>query len=219
MTDIYTDETLDAMWYAQDDMIVRWLRQNPKRKFEPATTPWMLEQMQARHGAYVDVGASTGWFAVPIAKRGYEVIAFECNARSAQRLRENCELNSVSITLHQVAASDRDGQAAFTHNPRLPLTSGGSLEHVSANRATDIVPCARLDSLVTGPVALLKIDVEGHERAVLAGAERLIETNRPALVLEANTAAHQTVLIEWLMDREYEWVLADERNMLCLPAS
>jgi len=219
MTDTYTDPFLDVTWLAQDDMIVRWLRQEPGRRFEPISTPWMLAQMGEREGAYVDVGASTGWFAIPMAKRGYKVIAFECNARSAQRLRDNCALNDVQITLHQVAASDRQGQATFTHNPRLPLTSGGSLESVRANRASEIVPCARLDDLIDEPVALLKIDVEGHERAVLRGAERLIERYRPALVLEANTAAYQTVLVEWLADREYDFTLADERNLLCLPRS
>ena len=216
MTDTHTDPLLGATWIAEDDMIVRWIRQTGLR-FEPVTTPWMLEQMASRQGAYVDVGASTGWFAVPMAKRGYKVIAFECNARSAQRLRDNCALNGVEITLHEVAASNRIGKAVFSHNPRLPLTSGGSLEPVSVNRAFEEVPCATLDSLVDVPVALLKIDVEGHERAVLNGAARVIAESRPALVLEANTAQHEAVLVDWLRASAYVWSHADERNLLCTP--
>lgn len=35
------------------------------------------------------------------------------------------------------------------------------------------------------PIAFMKIDVEGHERAVLEGARKTIEKHRPALVLES----------------------------------
>lgn len=213
----YTDPTLDASWYAADDQIIRWLGQNPGRRFEPATTTWMLDMMQGAQGAYVDVGASTGWFAVPLAKRGYEVIAFECNARAADRLRENCALNAVRITLHEVAASNHNGTATFAFNPRLPLTSGGSLESVAANRASETVPCATLDSLVYTRVTLLKIDVEGHEIAVLEGAERIIAESRPALVLEANTPHHERLLSAWLRAHDYIWQKADVRNLLCIP--
>ena len=54
-----------------------------------------------------------------------------------------------------------------------------------------------LDSMVSGPVDLLKIDVEGMEMSVLAGAERLIRQSRPLIYIEianANTPA----LMEWL---------------------
>lgn len=218
MLDTHTDPLLGATWLAEDDQIIRWLRRTGKR-FEPATTPWMLEQIAAREGAYVDVGASTGWFAIPMAIRGRDVIAFECNARAVARLKENCKLNEVEITLHEVAATDRVGTAIFTHNPRLPLTSGGSLERVAANRARETVACATVDSLVTGPVAMLKIDVEGHEPAVLRGAARVITESRPLLVLEANTPAHRVVLADWCKANGYVWLPADERNMLCVPAS
>ena len=214
----YTDPHLDATWLAENDMIVRWIRETGQ-PFEPVTTDWMLDVMDGATGAYVDVGASTGWFAIPFAKRGHNVIAFEPNARVATRLRDNCELNGVSITLHQVAVSDQVGDVTFAHNARYPLTSGGSLEPSRARTTFEIVPRVTLDSVIDEPVTLLKIDVEGHERAVLRGAERIVERYRPALMLEANTAAHQAVLIEWLQDRQYEWTLADERNMLCLPAS
>lgn len=219
MTDTYTDEVLGATWLAQDDNIVHWLRQSPERRFEPVTTSWMLAQMAARGGAYVDVGASTGWFAVPFALRGYTVHAFECNPRAVRRLKDNCVLNGVSIMLHECAASHASGQAVFTYNPRVRLTSGGSLEYVAANTARETVATARLDDIITEPVGLLKIDVEGHEISVLHGAERLIGQFRPSMVLEANTAQHRGRLVEWLADNDYDWLCADTRNLLCTPRS
>lgn len=218
MTDIYTDDFLAASWYAADDQIIKWIRQTG-RKFEPATTPWMLDQLAEREGAYVDVGASTGWFAVPFAKRGYDVIAFECNARAIERLKANCELNGVEITLHEAAATDRVGTVTFTYNPRLPLTSGGSLEKVAANRASETVRATTLDAVIDCKVALLKIDAEGHELPVLHGAEQTIARSRPALLLEANTPKHRYALAEWCDQNDYTWLPADERNMLCKPLS
>lgn len=218
MIDTHTDTLLDATWLAADDQIVKWIRRTG-RCFEPVTTAWMLSVMSERDGAYVDVGASTGWFAVPMAKRGYPVIAVECNARAADRLEENCALNGAKLVLHRAAASDHAGTAVFTHNPRLSLTSGGSLEHVRANKARELVPCLVLDDVITAPVALLKIDVEGHEPAVLRGAALLIAKHRPEIVMEANTPAHESVLQAWCRANRYTWTRADERNLLCSPVS
>lgn len=219
MIDTHSDDLLQATWLAEDDQIVKWIRRTG-RKFEPVTTPWMLERMlEDPRGAYVDVGASTGWFAIPLALRGYDVIAFECNARAIARLKANCELNDATITLHEAAATSKCGEVTFTYNPRLPLTSGGSLEHVAANRARETVRAITLDSVIDRPVRLLKIDVEGHEIAVLQGAAETIATSRPALVLEANTPRHERDLMDWCARNRYTWQCADERNLLCLPVS
>lgn len=49
------------------------------------------------------------------------------------------------------------------------------------------VPCTTLDALAAElplPVGLLKIDVEGLERAVIAGAAQLLRRDRPVLLVE-----------------------------------
>lgn len=217
MTDIF--EANGAKFIAQDDMIVRWLRDG-HGEFEPATTKWLFDALSVRNGAFVDVGASTGWFTVPVAMTGRKVHAVEPNVRVLGRLAANCALNDVKPEIHRVAASDRVGKAVFHYNPRLPLTSGGSLESDAGGRAQEEVETLPLDFIVgDDEVALIKMDVEGHEITALAGAERLIATWRPPLVLEANTEAHVATLAEWLLAHDYVWARADRRNMLCVARS
>ena len=209
-----------AQFIAKDDMIVRWLRQG-NGPFEPVTTHWLFDKLDEREGLYLDVGASTGWFAVPVGMRGREAVAVECNARVLKRLRENLDLNDVEAEVHAVAASDREGEAVFRHNPAWPLTSGGSLEpNIGGHRASETVRVATLDSIVgERKVALLKMDVEGHEIAALDGARRLIERDKPFMILEANTSAHEDTLAAFLDGMGYTYVKADERNLLCSPRS
>ncbi|MGO9854443.1 MAG: FkbM family methyltransferase [Acidimicrobiales bacterium] len=47
-----------------------------------------------------------------------------------------------------------------------------------------MVPTFRLDDLVEGPVGFLKMDVEGAEGRVVAGATQLIERDRPIITTE-----------------------------------
>jgi len=209
---------------AANDMIVAWERKQ-RKLFEPETTAWMSAIMVESVGApFVDVGASTGWFSVLFASRGAEVIAFEPNARSFARLMENCALNDVRIEAHAAAASDAAGEAAFNFNPVLPLTSGGSLgQPIACPRpATEMVRTVTLDEVVGArQPALIKIDVEGHEVQALSGGEQTIFRARPHLMLEANTPAHREQIMDWLAGCgvAYEVRDADERNMLCSPAS
>lgn len=224
-------EANDARFIAKDDMIVAWLRDAPGREFELETTRFIFDVLADRPGRFVDVGASTGWFTVPVALSLTDVIAIEPNPRAAARLRANMELNGLTaegaggwlVTLIEAAASDRIGRAVLHHNPALPLTSGASLEtHIRprANRASLEVATVTVDHAVAGrEVALIKIDVEGHELAVLAGAAATVADCRPALILEANTTAEANGLASWLAANNYDWHHADDRNLLCLPRS
>lgn len=214
-------EANGCSFIAKDDMIVSWLLHDPSREFEPQTTAWMKRVMGSGKGCFVDVGASTGWFSIMMAKLGYDVEAFEPNPMAVDRLAENAELNSVGLTVTKAAVSSSSGSATLYHNAGLPLTSGASL-----NLADCLAPTGRMnvqtvrldDELVYArPPRLIKVDVEGHEVDVLEGARGVIGLFRPHLVLEANSDAKRHELVNWIRDHRYTHEVADERNLLCSP--
>jgi hypothetical protein len=74
-----------------------------------------------------------------------------------------------------------------------PASSGMASFHEAAALVAGItidVPVAPLDTLVAAtPIPgslVMKLDVEGHERAALDGARRTIELHRPLLLIEIN---------------------------------
>lgn len=214
-------EANGARFIAADDMIVAWIRRE-RREFEPETFAWMRAALAGRDGVFVDVGAATGWFSIPFALAGARVVAFEPNPSVFARLAANLALNAATIDARPCAASRVAGSATFMRNPRVPLTSGGSIEVATCARPERLeVETARLDEALVdlSRVALIKIDVEGHEIAVLDGAASTIARDRPHLVLEANTARHRAAIEAWLAGMGgYEIAAADERNLLCAPS-
>lgn len=137
----------------------------------------------------IDVGASVGNYALAFAKRvgrGGQVIALEANPDVYAELTAST-WPSRRLSCINAAASDSTGMAQFYVPQRagsstLPL---GSLEAREGETKSVEVPTLLLDHLpVTRPVSLVKIDVEGHEGAVLAGATRLLEEHHPSIVVE-----------------------------------
>jgi FkbM family methyltransferase len=162
----------------------------------------------------IDVGANVGVHTVRLAKlvgnRG-EVIAIEPDEELAHRARRNILLNELSnVRVINAAASDKpDGQmllyrpdAHDTNRARASLVQHSYLTGVAAT-----VPVATIDEICSGPVALIKIDVEGHEAAVVAGAATTIGRHSPSIIFEYDPGFVSDPAqspFGWLADREYE---------------
>jgi hypothetical protein len=94
----------------------------------------------------------------------------------------------------------------------VPAASGYSSLIRSADSVAITVPLRRLDELVTGPVGIIKIDVEGAELGVLRGAERLIANTRPVIMFESGPGEamySKASLWGWLAERRYEVFVPD----------
>lgn len=153
----------------------------------------------------LDIGGSWGLTAAAMASRVGELHVFEPVPGKAAFLRRSLDRRA---RVHEVALSDTDGEIEL----HIPHASSALSTIEAANAARELpgervrVRRARLDSLSLGPVGLAKIDVEGHEGAVLAGAEALLLRDRPALLIEIEERHRPGGLratVGWLEARGY----------------
>lgn len=172
----------------------------------------MLADMAARltsKDLVLDVGANIGNHTIFLAAVvGCSVVAYEPNPRLTEPLLRSVQLNQLGelVRVRTVAVGDRATRGAFV--AEMPANLGGQSVAVAEDGPLEVV---RLDDeMLPGVPTALKIDVEGMELAVLAGAERLIEQYRPVLYVECRERADFLAVDRWATARQY--LLCDEFN-------
>ena len=136
----------------------------------------------------IDVGSSIGLYSKELARLVPRVVAFEADPDVAALARRLAPRN---VEVVNVALSTANGSATL-HIPLnargRPIGDRATIEPPGASEAdrftTVEVPIRRLDDCGYPDCGFIKIDVEAHEEAVLDGAERLIATCRPVLMIE-----------------------------------
>lgn len=140
---------------------------------------------QVRGGIFVDVGANIGNHALYLADNFDQVICFEPNPPIVARLRENIALSGASnIVVHAVGLGETEGTLPFHHNT---AGNAGGGTFVDADfPVSDTLPIRVGDEVLRdcGPIALLKVDVEGFEPFVFRGLRGTIAKHRPIVVFE-----------------------------------
>ena len=132
----------------------------------------------------LDVGAYIGTHALLMGRLAGQgrVYAFEPQRKIYRELRRNIELNglaNVTALRYAVGAETRIVEMNPSQADKIPGESGLSVG--TGGERAELRP---LDSFGFRNVSLIKIDVEGFEDEVLAGAERLIRESRPVILLE-----------------------------------
>jgi FkbM family methyltransferase len=141
----------------------------------------------------VDAGASIGLYTL-VASRAVGddgvVIALEPDPRNQADLRANVAANAATnVTLVPKAVSDRAGVSTF-YLRRPAGHSGLHADRAKYMRTVMVETISLDDYLGQRPVDVVKIDVEGHEPAVLAGMRRTLERSpRLKLLIEFAPAA------------------------------
>jgi FkbM family methyltransferase len=136
---------------------------------------------------FIDVGANIGLYTIWACEHGARVVALEPAADTFELLRENVALNGYEAHLMRAAAGDRDGIASFT--------SGRDCTNRLDPSGEDEVRVVTIDSVLDGQVAEgMKVDVEGHELAVLMGCRDALASGRILLMqIEWNDASESAV--------------------------
>lgn len=137
----------------------------------------------------VDVGANVGVMSGLMARRsgaGGRITGLEPHPKVFAALQANVDgwratgCSLADIRIERLALSASVGEATlsepayFTKNHGLSSLESPDVSETPANQFQ--VPVSTLDALVSGPVHLLKVDVEGHELQVFKGASRLLQT-------------------------------------------
>ncbi|MEQ8406322.1 MAG: FkbM family methyltransferase [Oceanicaulis sp.] len=155
-----------------------------KRKGEAGLRllPFLLDPSRAG----LDIGANRGIWAHEMAQVCGAVWAFEPNPKLYAVLKSAA---SKAVTCRREALSDAGGTAELLIPGEAGRYSnqGASLnpDKVGGRAHMQVqVTTARLDDLEPPPTGFMKIDVEGHERAVLDGARGLIARDKPVMIVE-----------------------------------
>jgi FkbM family methyltransferase len=173
----------------------------------------------------VDVGANVGIHTVRLAKLAGpagEVVAVEPNDEVARRAEANLALNHLrNVRVINAAAADRAGGSVVLYRPGARDTNKGRasmLPHAYLTGPESKVDTVTVDEIAGGPVALIKIDVEGCEADVVAGAAATIAACSPAVIIEYAPELMQSTAPspwEWLSGRGYElFRICPERHRL-----
>lgn len=167
----------------------------------------LLEAVRALDpSVVVDVGANIGNHAVYFAKIiGARVHAFEPNPAAYVLLRKNLVENGVEGRVRALACAlgARAGRGRVIPGDADNLGSARVEASLSSDGDTEIVTLDECLRDEPGPVDVLKIDVEGMETDVLAGAHETLSRWHPHLFAEALDEAAARALADALSPYGY----------------
>lgn len=129
-------------------------------------------------GVVIDVGAHVGLWTIPMSKKADRVISIESLNTTFALLKRNVDANYVeNVVLHNILLG----------NPEKKYSSGDTSSSGSNHYLENgDVSGKTLDDFVKEKVSFVKIDVEGMEPEVLAGAQRILAESSPILFIEVN---------------------------------
>jgi len=134
----------------------------------------------------LDCGANLGYHTVTLSKlvgRTGKVISFEPLRIIYQQLNGNVFLNDLRNVYCVNAAIGNENkmiQMDFVDVDATQINIGAT----KVGTGGDVVEMIRIDDIISNGVSFMKVDVQGSELLLLAGAEILIKNSRPIMFVE-----------------------------------
>ncbi|HXX01472.1 MAG TPA: FkbM family methyltransferase, partial [Candidatus Acidoferrales bacterium] len=149
---------------------------------------------------FIDVGANDGYYTLFAARRigpSGLVIAFEPSTRERINLRRNLKRNrleNVRVAACALGAATGDAELHLAHGVHAGHNTLGKFAHDDVVGASlERVDVVTLDQISVDfglqKIDFVKIDVEGAEASVVAGARKVLSKMRPLMLLEINDGA------------------------------
>lgn len=179
--------------------------------WEPHVEAWIRRLLRPGDVA-IDIGANLGYFSAVMSQRvgaQGKVFAFEPVPRTLLQLHLTKLANrSENLTIYPVAIGEADSTVDIRFEPGVAGNASAFQRFHAGSTEVARVALRSLDSLSAAGVLpdarLLKIDVEGNELNVLAGAAAYLRRAQPSLIFEYNAETA----------RSAGWTLADVREVL-----
>ena len=156
---------------------------------------------EKENNLFIDVGCHTGYYPILFYQYFSRIIGFEPNSKCIHELNnlENekfaCYRYYVGSTEKSLLSSDsKDGYSFEVKNMKLKdrkIINQQELKQITLDNY-----CA--ENNLTN-IAAIKIDVDGMDFEVLKGSEKIIEINRPSIMIEN----YSSKLIEFFKDKNY----------------
>ncbi len=173
-------------------LIRRLGRVNYEREME------LLDVLCDKQRTSVDVGAKLGMYTYRLLRHSRDVVAFEpiplLNGMLQKVFAKKpvkvvpCALSSAPGRTQMRVPYGSNGEVKFG---RSTIERSNALEHDDVAKVETIdVELKTLDQLELAGLGFIKIDVEGHELAVLEGATETLARERPTLLVESNDHHH-----------------------------
>ena len=183
-----------------------------------AKEPWTVAFIEAMAPGecFWDVGACVGSYTLIAAARGLGAIAWEPTAENFATLVRNLTLNRMLDAVVALPLGLAD-QNAMIWQHRSDLRSGAASHVMTAGQRKralhqQLVPLVRADTaceLWGLPIPnAIKIDVDGFEAQVLAGAEEMLRQEQLHAMMIELQVRNDAALIAWL--RERGWGITEQ---------
>lgn len=162
--------------------------------WEPRTTEFIKKNLK-KEQVFLDIGAQVGYFSILASELGAKVIAFEPSTSNRKLLNKNINDNKCNVTVIDKALSNS--------NSKMKLYTGKTPgEHSLLNNyhnslGYEEVDTATYDSLDLPIPDVIKMDIEGGERMALEGMQKIINTNKPLILIFEDWDNKNT---DWLID-------------------
>ncbi|MEO6223831.1 MAG: FkbM family methyltransferase [Vicinamibacterales bacterium] len=162
-----------------------------------------LKTLNDSNAVVIDVGANTGHHSLFYSQHAARVLAFEPFPPVIAMFKQNLALNPhiKNVELFEVGLGDTDAELPFSAPADENHGQGSFRAEAPQNRGMKpydtklriVAGDEYLKDKNVGPVAFIKIDVEGFEEPVLKGLHQLIEKHRPLLQVEVSPPPTGTV--------------------------
>lgn len=150
----------------------------------------------------LDIGANTGLYSIFYSKlvgENGKIFAFEPDTETYQIFLNNLKLNNcINVIPFNFALSDKESEIEMVSERTndANLKSGDAFRYIkeisdhTSSSTSNTMKAFRLDDLdqikKAGKINLIKVDVEGAELLVFAGAKQTLQNHNPAIIFELN---------------------------------